>query len=55
MSGDKPESVECVLDFSSKEKAGAQDKAGTGRPRPGLEDRSSSFLSLISCQFNKDY
>lgn len=49
MSGDKPERVECVLDFSSKE------KAGRGRPRPGLEDRSSSFLSLTSCQFNKDY
>lgn len=55
MSGDKPERVERVLDFSPEKKAGARDKAGRGRPRSVLEDRSSSFLSLTSCQFNKDY
>lgn len=53
MSGDKSERVERVLDFSPEKKAGARDKAGRGRPGPVLEDRSSSFWSVTSCQFNR--
>lgn len=43
MSGNKPERVERVGNFSPKEKADAWDKAGRGRPRPVPEGRSSYF------------
>lgn len=39
MSGDKPETVERVLDFSPKKKAGEWDRAGGGGPVARLEGR----------------